>query len=331
MEYREYIASRRKKLGLSQGDLASALGYTDTAISKIESGMSSPPISVLPLLADQLKVKLVDLLKMNENPEPFEGTNPPFLAENVGHNIRAIRLHLHLRQGEAAERIGVSKRTLITYEKGDACPSLAVLETILRDCPEDPEAFFYGVLYPDIQASSSFQKRGPNPFFFSLVGLLFGAAVASAIILPVTLSGNAGSTTSNGSFAMNTSIGDTSSTSATSTSSSHPIAGLNELKVITSKGLAGSAPMKPGTSLDVSVYTGDYPTHDRESKLSFSLSLGNAISGVSLSTNASDTSMGTVSVASSVAYGTVFVVKVQASLLSDPTVIQTGDALEITD
>jgi hypothetical protein len=148
--------------------------------------------------------------------------------------------------------------------------------------------------------------------------------------LPVTLNGNNASNSSTGSFGLNTSTTEDVSSSSTSAGSSHAIPGLNELRVITSKGLTGSAPMKPGTSLDVSVYTGDYPTHDRQNKLAFTLSLAHAITGISLSVNSSDASLGTVSVANSVAYGTVFLVKVQASLISDSTVVQTGDALEIT-
>jgi DNA-binding XRE family transcriptional regulator len=214
-------------------------------------------------------------LKKNENPGPFSGSNPPFLPEVVGHNIRAIRLHLHLRQGEAAQRIGVSKRTLITYEKGDACPSLAVLETILKDCPEDPEAFFYGVLYPDIQSSTSFQKRGPNPFFFALIGVLFGGAVVSSIILPLKLTPNGETTSSSGSgpLTLTSSSQSESSTSDGSNTSSSGIAGLTDFWVITDSGLSFDAAMKPGDSLRISVFTGNYLTYSRLHKLTFTFSL----------------------------------------------------------
>jgi transcriptional regulator with XRE-family HTH domain len=71
MELREYIAARRQELGLTQNEIAAALGYSGTAISKIESGDSLPPISILPALASRLHLTLNDLLLMKENPESF--------------------------------------------------------------------------------------------------------------------------------------------------------------------------------------------------------------------------------------------------------------------
>lgn len=328
MEYREYIAHRRKQLGLSQGDLAAALGYTDTAISKIESGMSYPPISVLPLLADQLHVSLKDFLDKNENPAPFQGKNPPYLSEVVGRNIRALRLHLHLRQGEAAERIGVSKRTLITYEKGDACPSLAVLEKILADCPADPDLFFYGVLFPEVQASPSFNKRGPNPWFFALGGVLVGAGLLSAVLLPMRLSPSAGDSSSEGqgSFGYVSSTSTSSQTSENISSSAPLIKDLDQLWVTTEDGLAWDAAMLPSATLKLTVFTGQYSQHERD-KTVFEFSLADAPSGVSLTT----TSSATATLKSENApTGSVFTVNLAAHTLANPTVVQTGIPLMIT-
>jgi transcriptional regulator with XRE-family HTH domain len=92
MELREYIALRRKSLGISQSEIASAMGYTDTAVSKIESGASTPPISILPSLANILQISLHDLLVMKEDPAPLKSPNPPYDWKTVSLNLRAIRL-----------------------------------------------------------------------------------------------------------------------------------------------------------------------------------------------------------------------------------------------
>jgi transcriptional regulator with XRE-family HTH domain len=271
MEFREYIVKRRKELGLSQRDLALALGYTDAAISKIEAGLSSPPISILPLLATELQVSLADFLATKENPSPLQEPNPPFNAERVGRNIRALRLHLGLRQSEAAAKIGVSKRTLITYERGNACPSLAVLVMILRDCPEDPVAFFYGTLYPEIQSSPSFWKRGPHPVLFFLGGVLLGGGLLTAILLPLRNSASAenSSALSSGSFGFNSSF----SNDTNSYASSGAIKDLGDLGVVTQNGNGYEAAVTPNGSLVLTAYTGPLYSESERRNTTFVFSL----------------------------------------------------------
>ena len=57
------IYSRRLELGLSQQELAQALGTTQTAVSRYESGDRTPSIGFLRLLAQQLKLSLAELLE----------------------------------------------------------------------------------------------------------------------------------------------------------------------------------------------------------------------------------------------------------------------------
>lgn len=57
-----YICENRKKLGLSQKELADKLHITDKAVSKWERGLSFPDISMLIPLSQILDVTLYDLL-----------------------------------------------------------------------------------------------------------------------------------------------------------------------------------------------------------------------------------------------------------------------------
>lgn len=57
-----FICDNRKKLGLSQKDLAKKLCVTDKAVSKWERGLSFPDISLLIPLSEALNVTLYDLL-----------------------------------------------------------------------------------------------------------------------------------------------------------------------------------------------------------------------------------------------------------------------------
>lgn len=323
MELREYIAKRRKELGISQSEMASAMGYTDTAVSKIESGASTPPMSILPSLANILKIDLNDLLTMKEHPSPFTSLNPPYDWKTVSLNLRALRLSCHLRQKEAALQIGVNKRTLVTYEKGDACPNFSVLMKILSFYPGKPVDFFYGVLYPEIQNSPSFRKRGPSPFFVFLIAFLVGGGLAVGVMAPFL--GRSASSSNSAPYQLSSTSGDTSALTSISTS----IPYLKELVVIGPDGVAFDAAMKPNSTLRIGVYTGvDYSEQMRKRTL-FSFAL-ESTDGKDITLEA-DPNLYPCQIVKTgnVDIGTLFTVTLKASLLSDPSVVVEGVPLNI--
>lgn len=71
------IAAHRKRMGLTQEQLAEQLGITAQAVSKWENDLSCPDISVLPLLADIFKVSTDELLGRNLTPVAVDA------AENI--------------------------------------------------------------------------------------------------------------------------------------------------------------------------------------------------------------------------------------------------------
>lgn len=58
-----FIAARRKTIGLTQQQLADEIGLTNKAVSKWETGQGMPDITLLPVLAEILGVKVDELLK----------------------------------------------------------------------------------------------------------------------------------------------------------------------------------------------------------------------------------------------------------------------------
>ncbi len=52
----------RKSLGLTQSQLAERLGVTSQAVSKWETAHSAPDISLLPVLAEILRVTIDELM-----------------------------------------------------------------------------------------------------------------------------------------------------------------------------------------------------------------------------------------------------------------------------
>lgn len=128
------VIARRKELGLSQSDLARALGYTAQAISKFELTKSSLPITVLPSLSKSLQCG-IDYLFGGAN-LPSEKDYEPIDLALLGHNIRRYRMDKGLSIEKAAQLIGVSERSLGNYETGNAVMMSGAFESIIR---------FYGV------------------------------------------------------------------------------------------------------------------------------------------------------------------------------------------
>lgn len=57
------IKTKRKRLDMSQEDLAKKLGISQPAVAQWESGVSRPNISLLPKLAEVLECTVDELLK----------------------------------------------------------------------------------------------------------------------------------------------------------------------------------------------------------------------------------------------------------------------------
>ena len=62
----KFIAERRKKVNLTQMQLAEKLGITDKAISKWERGISMPDTSIMLALCDILCISVNELLSGEE-------------------------------------------------------------------------------------------------------------------------------------------------------------------------------------------------------------------------------------------------------------------------
>ncbi len=60
------ISECRKKIGLTQKELAGMLHVTDKAVSKWERGLNFPDISILEDLAEALQISVVELLGVEE-------------------------------------------------------------------------------------------------------------------------------------------------------------------------------------------------------------------------------------------------------------------------
>ncbi len=62
----EFIKEKRKEKNLTQKELASKIGVTDKAVSKWETGLGCPDVSILEILSNELDCSILELLKGRE-------------------------------------------------------------------------------------------------------------------------------------------------------------------------------------------------------------------------------------------------------------------------
>jgi transcriptional regulator with XRE-family HTH domain len=325
-----FVAQRRKTLGKSQNDLASAVHYTNQSISSFEKGETSPSIAILPTLADFLKLSLDDLLNQNPTPNSFLAANPPFDEKCVQVNLIALRRSKGFSQGEEGRRLGISRRTIIHYEKGTSIPSLEVLNALLKVYAIPCSSFFYENLTEKLAPLSikgwSAKTKVISLFF---AGFLLGGGLLSAILIPLGSFGAKTPGSSSGAFQYQSSDGDSSLSST-----SQAIPGLDKLVVITTNGKARTASLVAGESLTLTLYA--EPTFDFVSPIETAYSLswsikdyGQDISGLSLSPT-TPYPCETLSSVSTTKAGIVIDIAVRLQSLKNPALYFDAESLSVT-
>ena len=91
---KDIISKRRKKLGLTQQELADKLFVSDKVISKWETGKSVPDTSILVELANVLEISLDELLKSGK--ETTEQNIKTAVADKVDVKYKNVLLFTSL-------------------------------------------------------------------------------------------------------------------------------------------------------------------------------------------------------------------------------------------
>jgi transcriptional regulator with XRE-family HTH domain len=292
-----YVAERRKTLGLTQGDLAKALGYTAQGISKFESGDSQISILVLPKLANLLNESLDDLIAQKKNPDPLTEPNPQVDNANLVANLIAVRSQHNLSQEKEASLLGISKRSIINYEQGEGYLPLEALDRLLKLYKISAKTFYFDKIAPISVSQIHYEspKRKIHYLWVSLaillgVGLIVGCT--SPLWLPrqegkVSPSDDSSSSTSTASSVSSPSSSSPVISSDSNADLSPNIPGLKELFVQTTDGRSGGAELDPGTTA-LDFFSGSFVfSKENQSLYAFDFFLTNAPSGVTLTPDAS--------------------------------------------
>ena len=163
------IVYHRKRLSLTQDQLAEKLGVTAQAVSKWENDLSCPDISVLPMLADIFEISLDTLLGRESYSEPVE-------AEVVTESPK--------------ERANCRSEFDFKWESkkggiGLACLILSVGALLLLSSIFTWELNFWSALWPTALLIFGLFTLFPRFSFLSLGCTLLGAYFLADNILPV--------------------------------------------------------------------------------------------------------------------------------------------------
>lgn len=116
-----FIRTLRREKGLTQKDLAAALGITDRAVSKWERGISAPDIALLEPLGKVLEISVTELLRgerISAKPEEEQQTQTvlDYSRQQLSRQVGAVRRRYLL--ASAAVLLAVALLSAVTLWHG---------------------------------------------------------------------------------------------------------------------------------------------------------------------------------------------------------------------
>ena len=124
------IATERKRLDLTQEELAEKLNISQKSISKYETGARKPSFETLTEMAKLFNVSTDYLLGISDSRTGNSGlfADTPFPRRTIGSAIRLWIGKTGLGDDEIAEMLGISEELLKSYYSGESMP----LETLVK-------------------------------------------------------------------------------------------------------------------------------------------------------------------------------------------------------
>lgn len=125
----EKIAEQRKKLGLSQEELAEKLNISQKSISKYELGNRKPQYKVLVRMAEYFGVTTDYLLGVTDSTENEPESS---VTRKFGNRLRELRVSEGITQLQMAVILDTSKSNISKYEAGTVEPGMEKINEIAR-------------------------------------------------------------------------------------------------------------------------------------------------------------------------------------------------------
>ena len=146
MELNEFISHRRKELGLSLTQLASAINYTPQAISRIEKGIVSVSLTLVVPLSRTLKVSIKSFINSDINSiEPYKEKGE---FDNIAFctYLNKIIKEKDITQSSVVNATGINRNKFSKITRGESLPTIQEFKKLAEYFNVGYEELFFGYI-----------------------------------------------------------------------------------------------------------------------------------------------------------------------------------------
>ena len=183
-----FLYERRIEAGLSQSDVANALGYSVQLVSMWESGKNAPSLHVLGKYASLLQIDLEGIIYSKVIKKNNLCDELTFNAVEFGNNIKRLRKKKNLTQKQLADSLSCNVNQLIKYEKGSSFPTIDQFISLAKLFKVRLDVLYFCLNYQpeDVQ-----KEKKKTRTLLIVVPIIVGIS-ASALTLGITLAATSG-------------------------------------------------------------------------------------------------------------------------------------------
>lgn len=183
-----FLYERRIEAGLSQSDVANALGYSVQLVSMWESGKNAPLLHVLGKYASLLQIDLEGIIYSKVIKKNNLCDELTFNAVEFGNNIKRLRKKKNLTQKQLADSLSCNVNQLIKYEKGSSFPTIDQFISLAKLFKVRLDVLYFCLNYQpeDVQ-----KEKKKTRTLLIVVPIIVGIST-SALTLGITLAATSG-------------------------------------------------------------------------------------------------------------------------------------------
>lgn len=152
-----YLKLLRLNSKMTLNDISNKLNYSLQVISKWENNNSYPNIDIIPSLCNLYNASLDDFFNLKTSTYNENINEQSFDIENFSKYFRFFRIKNNYSQGDLADKLDVSKQTILRIEKYKCTPNIQLFIKIANLFNVSYRALFYGDDHIVIE-----EKRQPN-------------------------------------------------------------------------------------------------------------------------------------------------------------------------
>lgn len=182
----KFLLQKRIDAGLSQSQIADALGYSIQTISLYESNKGTPNLAIWSKYASLLKIDLEGFLFDKDKKDNAYCELYSFDSKRFASNLRKLRKSKNITQYALAKEIGSNPSSIIRYEKGESFPSLNQFISLSNYYHVDIDELYFALSLKKETKEVSKKKKIILPIILPIVITVAVGGATTGIVLGVT-------------------------------------------------------------------------------------------------------------------------------------------------